>query len=182
MKVFWDCEFSGLHQNTTLISIGCVAESGESIYCELTDYDRSQINEWLQENVIDSLTGVSGLSDKTVFACGDTAHVAKALRSWLENSGEVEMWSDCLAYDWVLFCELFGGAFKIPSNVYYIPFDICTLFQARGMDPDINREEFAGFEGDAAKHNALHDAEIIKACYEKLLEPSRIKQVLARKK
>jgi len=77
------------------------------------------------------------------------------------------MWSDCLAYDWVLFNDLFGHAFNIPKNVYYIPFDICTLFKLKGIDPDINREEFAGMQG--AKHNALHDAKVIKACYEKLM-------------
>ena len=54
-KVFFDCEFTGLHQNTTLISIGLIAETGQTFYAELTDYDKSQIDEWLQTNVIDNL-------------------------------------------------------------------------------------------------------------------------------
>jgi hypothetical protein len=87
---------------------------------------------------------------------------------WLSQWDSVEMWSDCLAYDWVLFNNLFGTAFDIPKNVYYIPFDICTLFKIKGLDPDINREEFAGLDGP--KHNALHDALVIKACYEKLVK------------
>jgi hypothetical protein len=79
------------------------------------------------------------------------------------------MWSDCLAYDWVLFCQLWGGAFGVPKNIYYIPFDICTLFKEKGIDPDINREEFAGLvAGEHDKHNALWDAKVIKKCYEKL--------------
>lgn len=77
------------------------------------------------------------------------------------------MWSDCLAYDWVLFCQLFGHAFNIPSNVYYIPFDIATLFKLIGIDPDINREEFADMPQGSLKHNAAWDARIIKKCYEK---------------
>lgn len=81
---------------------------------------------------------------------------------------QVEMWSDCLAYDWVLFCQLFCGAFDIPDNVYYIPFDICTMFKLKGIDPDINREEFAGVADAKEKHNALHDAEVIRSCYWKL--------------
>jgi hypothetical protein len=92
------------------------------------------------------------------------------------------MWSDCLAYDWVLFNNIFGQAFDIPQNVYYIPFDICTLFKLKDIDPDINRELFAfgepqtfvnnnvKFEGEKIlKHNALWDAKVIKYCYEKLI-------------
>ena len=57
MKVFFDTEFTGLHQNTTLISIGMVAEDGQaSFYAEFTDYDQSQIDDWLQSNVVDKLS------------------------------------------------------------------------------------------------------------------------------
>jgi hypothetical protein len=52
MKIFFDTEFTGLHKNTTLISIGLVAETGESFYAEFTDYDKSQVNDWIKENVI----------------------------------------------------------------------------------------------------------------------------------
>ena len=36
-KIFFDTEFTGLHQNTTLISIGLVSECGKSFYAELVD-------------------------------------------------------------------------------------------------------------------------------------------------
>ena len=55
-KIFFDTEFTGLHQGTTLISIGLVSECGKTFYAELTDYDKSQIDEWLQENVIEKLS------------------------------------------------------------------------------------------------------------------------------
>jgi hypothetical protein len=86
----------------------------------------------------------------------------------------IEIWSDCLAYDWVLFCGLFGGAMKLPSFIDYIPYDICTLFKVRGIDPDINREDFCGIKMDGKvgfKHNSLWDANVIKGCYEKLMSP-----------
>jgi len=79
------------------------------------------------------------------------------------------MWSDCLSYDWVLFNQLWGHAFSIPKNIYYIPFDICTLFKVKGIDPDINRERFLEWPDSEQKHNALWDARVIKACYEKLM-------------
>lgn len=52
MKVFFDTEFTGLHKNTTLISLGCVDENGRTFYAEFTDYDKSQVDDWINENVI----------------------------------------------------------------------------------------------------------------------------------
>lgn len=173
MKVFFDTEFTGLHQQTTLISIGCVAENERQFYAEFTDYDQSQVDEWIVNNVLSHLQYANceiegGYKYQGLRA--DSATVAKCLRSWLESLGEpVEMWADCLAYDWVLFCQLFGGAMNIPKCVYYIPFDIAALMKVKGVDPDINRAEFAGMAG-GAKHNALWDAEVIKVCYEGLVE------------
>lgn len=173
MKVFFDTEFTGLHQNTTLISIGMAADDGKEFYAELTDYDQSQIDGWLEENVIKNLLCHPDRDiyrrevDGQTIIKGDSQYVTSRLTDWLEQYESVEMWSDCLSYDWVLFNQLFGHAFNIPKNVYYIPFDICTLMKIKVVDPDISREEFAGMEGK--KHNALHDAKVIKACYEKLM-------------
>ncbi|ASA22671.1 3'-5' exoribonuclease domain-containing protein [Paenibacillus donghaensis] len=180
MKVFFDTEFTGLHQNTTLISIGLITEDGKTFYAEFTDYDQNQAkgDTWLLENVIDNLL----MNDKA-YAIevhdrehlqykGDTFFIQTKLHHWLDSlvgsTQKVEMWSDCLSYDWVLFNQLWGHAFRIPSKVYYIPFDICTLMKIKGIDPDINREMFAGMNG--VKHNALHDAKVIKACYERLIK------------
>ncbi len=52
MRVFFDAEFTGLHQHTTLISIGLVAEDGREFYAEFTDYDEGQVDSWLEKNVI----------------------------------------------------------------------------------------------------------------------------------
>lgn len=174
-KIFFDTEFTGLHQKTTLISMGFVSDCGKTFYAELIDYDKNQIDEWLQKNVIDKL--LNGLMLKNSFdgienvrCLCDTLTLNKYLTNWLSQFKEVEFWSDCLSYDWVLFNEIFGHAFNIPKNVYYIPFDICTLFKIKGVDPDINREDFSEYKGtDENKHNALHDATIIKSCYNKLI-------------
>jgi hypothetical protein len=175
MKIFFDTEFTGLHQMTTLISIGLVAEDGKSFYAELTDYDKSQVDEWIEEYVISNLKPLDVTWNTNPNAwefVGDTKRVAVALSRWLSQFDAVEMWSDCLAYDWVLFNNLYGHAFSIPENVYYIPFDICTLFKMNGIDPDIGREEFAMYpkSHEQKKHNALWDAMVIKACYEKLVK------------
>jgi hypothetical protein len=199
-KLFFDTEFTGLHKNTTLISIGIVSECGKSFYAELNDYDKSQVDTWLQDNVINNLI-MSALPEGQMeyYTCsrskdnplGNDIHkgcsiqmrcdktlLKEELTKWLAQFESVEMWSDCLAYDWVLFNDIFGTAFDIPINVYYIPFDICSFLHLRGYDPDINREEFADGYIDTenysikpeiiVKHNALWDAYVIKGCYNRL--------------
>jgi len=207
-KIFFDCEFTGLHQNTTLISIGFISECGtKTFYAEFTDYDKMQLDGWLVDNVISKLlfshkitvvndSWENWITDKgkysnaleftlankdmSRFECiGKKEMVTNRLTKWFEQFDDVEIWSDCLSYDWVLFCELFGGAFKIPENIFYIPFDLCTLLKEKGIDPDINREELAQVENrqlpnglfpekatDIPKHNAFWDAQVIKWCYE----------------
>lgn len=208
-KLFFDTEFTGLHQNTTLISIGIIAETGQIFYAELSDYDKSQIDEWLQKNVIDNLLMAEPKEGEQEYfsairhfdnPVGEDLYKSYSLQlrcdqkvlqvelgKWLAQFEQVEMWSDCLSYDWVLFCQIFGHAFSIPKNVFYIPFDICTLFYERGIDTDINRELFAAdtnrelfsesgtplfFDAEGRveqqKHNALWDAKIIRECFAKL--------------
>jgi hypothetical protein len=192
-KVFFDSEFTGLHQGTTLISIGLVSECGKTFYAELTDYDKSQIDEWLQTNVINNLLmtkpkegednyyvatrhydnpiGFDLYKSYSVQLMCDMESLKTNLTIWLHQFESVEIWSDCLSYDWVLFNQIFGHAFNIPKNVYYIPFDLSTLFKIKGIDPDISREKFGCGEvySEMPKHNALWDARVIKMCYDKLM-------------
>ena len=197
-NVFLDTEFTGLHQQTTLISIGLVADTGQTFYAELTDYDVLQIDDWLKLNVIEKLRFNAPLSgeDEHYVATRHSDNNPPAslynsysielrcnsmllkheLTSWLEQFERVDIWSDCLAYDWVLFNNIFGTSFDIPTSVNYIPFDICTLFQIKGIDPDTNRLVFVGewIVDDLSKnqHNALYDAHIIRRCYDKLMNKS----------
>ncbi|MBT7628757.1 MAG: hypothetical protein HN597_03510 [Desulfobacula sp.] len=184
MKVFFDTEFTGLHQGTKLISIGLIDEEGHTFYAETCDFMEGyrDIDDlvWAKENLIPKLRfygkqgkgyNNSGSTNRHTTVFGEISVIRDSLESWLiGNDDPVEIWSDCLAYDWVLFNQLFGHAFKIPNNVYYIPFDICTMFKILNIDPDINREEFAGMLTSAEKHNSLWDAKVIKACYEKMAE------------
>jgi hypothetical protein len=178
-KIFFDTEFTGLHQNTTLISIGLISECGKTFYAEFTDYDKNQIDNWLQENVINNLkfnnkelqtqSTIPFLTEGfNYIGFGNKETIKNYLIEWLSQFKEVEIWSDCLSYDWVLFNEIFGHAFNIPKNIYYIPFDICTLFQVKRIDPDISREIFSEMTEGSQKHNALWDAKVIKECYYKL--------------
>jgi hypothetical protein len=176
-KVFFDTEFTGLHQNTTLISIGLVSDCGKTFYAETNDYDELQLDDWLNDNVIANLhykgnhNAFISPEEGSIGMKNSKGAIGLLLKKWLLQFPLVEMWSDCLAYDWVLFNDLFGHAFNTPNNVYYIPFDICTLMLLKGVDPDISREEFGdSIAPNAIKHNALWDAQMIKNCYEKLIK------------
>ena len=180
-RIFFDTEFTGLHQNTTLISIGLVSECGKTFYAEFIDYDESQVSDWIIDNVISALyltPGTDNNADPHNWRlAAETVTIKEALEHWFKQFDKVEIWSDCLAYDWVLFCQIFGGAFSIPKNIFYIPGDISTTMMDKGVDPDINREEYANDFLDVhdisanivyKKHNALWDAYVIRACWLKL--------------
>lgn len=202
-KLFYDTEFTGLHQKTTLISIGIVSETGETFYAEFTDYDKTQVDDWIKENVIANLQmtdkiKVSNSSweswesdnghydnaldftlakkDMRNLKCiGATPMIKNRLEKWIAQFESVQMWSDCLAYDWVLFNQIWGHAFSIPKSIYYIPFDICPLLLMVEGNADVSREEYAGDfapEMQAKKHNALWDAYVIRECYIKLMNNS----------
>lgn len=184
-SIFLDTEFTGLHQHSTLISLALVAESGEEFYAELTDYDTSQLSDWLKTNVLHHLfLKESYTTDSRNYRLlGDSSALKSALTEWFDqfpkvyNSEgkvvpDIQIWADCYAWDWVLFCEIFGGAFGIPSNIHYMPMDLATLFQVKTGVPDAPRFAFVA-EKIAGKgwvqHNALYDARVELECYQKLM-------------
>jgi hypothetical protein len=176
MNIYWDSEFTGLHRDTTLISLGMVADNGREFYAEFTDYDPWQVDDWVQEHVIDNLLFndpfdgppfVRNIGSVT-FVKGDINDVRDALESWLSRFDYIELWSDCHHYDVVLLQGIFGGAFSMPSHIYYIPFDLSTALKVYGIDPDISREAFIDSPIEGEKHNSLYDARVIQACYDKL--------------
>jgi len=193
MKIFFDMEFTGLHQKTTPVSIGCVSECGKTFYKEFTDFDIRQVDDWQLANLFPHTKAFKNFSKWTVEDYTEMTdvidipgyrkvailqeHLKEELESWLENEvgldlvysdDKIQFVSDCLAYDWVLLNEFWHGALNKPYWLNYIPIDICTMFEMVGIDPDINRIGYSGL--NLSKHNALDDALIIKACYERLIK------------
>lgn len=135
MKLFFDTEFTGLHKNTTLISIGVVTENDDLFYAELMDYDAMQINDWLKENVINNLL-LKTINDrkkliiklkdyksqtkgKVGFVRGDKLRVREVFLKWLSqlNTDKIEWVSDVSHYDFVLLVDLlYDSATNIPNN------------------------------------------------------------------
>lgn len=173
MRVFMDTEFTGLHQNTSLISIALVCDDAY-FYGECMDYDREQVDDWVRDHVVgglrpETICGGGRVREKpspgSLVVCASRQEVAHELEGWLIAQGQlIEIWTDVGAYDWVLFCELFGGAMGIPKCVYYIPFDIATLLLLEGSDPDASRSALAGRE-PCSVHHALRDAQDLRAAF-----------------
>lgn len=192
-KLFFDCEFTGLYANADLISIGIVGPF-QSFYAEFTDFDitkeDSNNEAWITSNVIPNLIlqnkitfAVDGWEhinylgnskDYSINCIGSKGYVKYRLINWLNQFDKVEFYGDVLMYDWVLLCNLFGGAFNMPKNVLYIPIDISTLLRVNSIDIDTNREELAQKNAtfqhfEIKKHNAFSDAIITKLIYETLV-------------
>ena len=182
MKVFFDTEFTGLHKDTTLISIGLVDENGRTFYAEFSDYDESQCDKWIRDNVIKHLKwstegpieDFANIYVNDWEAYGTKEYVRTVLADWLSKYEEVELVSDCCHYDMVLFVDIFGCAWTIPAVVnpvcHDINQDIANHYNISEREAfDKSREDIIGqyrylVVGD--KHNALYDAQVIKAIYE----------------
>src|SRR5574344_1391316 len=134
MKLFFDTEFTGLHKDTSLISIGIISEDNKHFYAELNDYDKSQVDEWILKNVIDNLlyndnTTLFDMDNNKNIIMKDTkANVKKVLLKWLHdnfNDETIEFVSDVSSYDFVLLVDLIAGcALDLPDNVVPYCYDI----------------------------------------------------------
>lgn len=179
MKLFFDTEFTGLHKDTILVSIGIVAENGKKFYAEFTDFDWEPVHKdkWLLDNVVNKLHYRKRGSEKTYmpdYHIGTKASISEMLENWLKQFDEVQFVSDVCHYDFVLLIDLFGGAFDLPKNVSAVCHDINQdIAKHYGISEreafDKSREdivsELCGQQIEGEKHNALYDAEVIKAIY-----------------
>ena len=185
MKVWFDTEFTGLHKNTTLISIGLVNEYDETFYAEFTDYDESQCDDWIKENVLNNLQFKNMTSDRwaETFMVDEDRHtrvrvnkdfVRYNLELWLSRyPDEIQLICDVSHYDMVLFIDIWGGAFDIPDNVcascHDINQDIARFYditESRAFD--ISREEItkdSKYEVDGTKHNSLYQQPLSYHCH-----------------
>lgn len=143
IKVYFDCEFTGLTKNCDLISIGLVSETGKGFYTEFMDYDKSKINDldWMNSNVINNLFLNDYEEDFRVittdkaysifFKRNNTFWIKEALLEWFYTlkrtelkKNEIQLYSDCSHFDFVLFLSLFGSALELPEFISPVCHDI----------------------------------------------------------
>lgn len=177
--LIFNIECTGLHQNTTPVSIGAVCGQ-YAFYGVFFSYDEDQVDEWLRKNVINNLNLTKefekDLKKRYKLTCThmDPASTVKEFKEWIttvtNKYGKLEVWSNRVAYNWVLFCEMWDGITGIPEDIYYTPYDISSYMRLLDIDPDTSLEAFAQVadKTDAFKHNALWDAIVIKGCKDRL--------------
>ena len=190
MKLFFDMEFTGLRQNTTPISLGIVSEDGKKFYAEFTDYDESQCNDWIEENVItellyDTEKWYEGIADRQIQ--DNKQDISYALKDWLQQFDEIQFVSDVCHYDFVLLIDLLtngGTALDLPENIsavcHDLNMDIARHFHVSDREAfDVSREQIINdlcgeediVSGD--KHNSLYDAEVIRTIWEEIGDGKR---------
>lgn len=190
MLLFFDMEFTGLRKNTTPISLGIVSEDGKKFYAEFTDYDESQCNDWIKENVIKNLklagmgVGVSDTDETPTLriVMGDKRYIRQEANEWLRQFNKIQFVSDVCHYDFILLIDLLtngGTALDLPENIsavcHDLNMDIARHFHVSDREAfDMSREKIMNglcktediVTGN--KHNSLYDAEVIKAIYEEI--------------
>lgn len=180
--IAFDFEFTGLHQNTTPISVGLLeivpSGSARQFEADFTDYNPDQVDEWVDKNVMPARSFRAAhpfvwQKENSTSMKAAAKDIASALYTWLSDfETPITMVGDVLAYDWILFRQIFGN--DLPKNVSYIPVDISSMMYAAGIDQDVDRIAFSGmgamFELGVNRHNAMADSLVIAQCYLRLAE------------
>lgn len=160
MRYFLDTEFNESSDGVTLISIGIVAEDGRELYAISSEFSEEACNQWVKDNVLNQLEGPRH----------SRAQIANDIKAFVGFDGSPEFWGYYADYDWVLFCQLFGGMLKVPANWPHLCMDIKQFAIQTGM-PHINK--LVPPPDDA--HNAMADARWTFEMYKKLVG-FRVKQ------
>jgi len=197
MKFYFDTEFTQLRKETTLISVGILSEDYScSFYAELTDFNQSLCDDWINKNVIDNCIYISrkgkqqyifnrtieSSETNNISICGNREEVSKELVRWLSRFSEIQFVADVCNYDFVLLIDLItngGTAFDLPAKIspycHDINQDIADFLSISDSAAfDVNREELALKINpylklnEKSKHNALYDARMCAIVYKSI--------------
>lgn len=157
MKFFIDTEFMEDGERIIPLSIGIVSERFHSLYIVVTDVDRSLANEFVVANVLPTIDIPP--PNGVVYLRLARAEVAGAIESWLVGLTEdgIEFWADYGAYDWVLFCQLWGNMTDLPEEFPMFVRDVEQFRHAVGWAGPFPYEESRDYSAEP-EHNAINDA------------------------
>lgn len=168
MRYFIDTEFAEKPHTIELISIGIVAKDGREFYAEASDFDPTSANEWVAGNVLPALW--SRQSDKASFNAWSRdggegglmlrKDIGPEVSRWIGDDTP-EFWGYYSAYDWVVFCWLFGAMVDLPKGWPMYCRDLKQLCDSLG-NPRLTQPK-------TSEHHALFDARWNKAAYLELM-------------
>jgi len=151
MLIFFDTEFTDIHREAKLISIGLVAEDGRTFYAELADtYRLDDVGDFARVAVLPLLEGGDYLMHMHTLTL--------RLGNWLESFNQpVRLATDSLAWDWPwIGQEIFAIPETWPTNLDLTP-RILQFNADRGTRFG-NAVEKAFSTGKLRQHHALDDA------------------------
>lgn len=152
MRYFLDTEFIDNGKTIDLISIGIVAGDGRTYYAEPQECDLTLASEWVVNNVIPHLTG-----DKK-----PRKQIADEISEFIIPGDDPQIWAYYGAYDWVVFCQLYGRMLDIPSHIPHFFHDVKSFSYGLG-NPKLPSQH-------GVKHHALGDAFWVKNAYDYLVK------------
>jgi len=181
--VFFDVEYTGVHQFTSLVSIGMATLEGEELLVTFRDFDQKQVTPWLAENVLplldqsNSVSYLDGLNQIESFlesyAAGRRICMVSAGKS-LDLTLLFELWHTRHPE-----LEYFHCMHYLPDMLNHLGhFDLNTMFALMGVEPPSDREPFVGRVTGSSRHEALHDARIVRECYLKMAEDGLLDRAL----
>ena len=182
---FLDTEFIEDGKTIDLISIGIVSKEGRQYYACNDECDLSRANDWVKANVLPLLPSkhigvnpgnpdVSPGVRQDILTWKMKDEIAKDILKFCDPSkyGRPEFWANYAAYDWVVFCQLFGRMIDLPDGYPMYCKDIQQLSDDLDRPDDLPAQT-------SGQHNALEDALHNRELFIALSELKIIKQVLA---
>lgn len=170
-RFFYDTEFIEDGRTIELISIGVVAEGGESFYAVSTEFDPAAAGPWVRRNVLDQLPSPAdpawqgrqqiraGLLE---FFTGSTTGTATRSPTTVGRSprggppdhtqpGAIELWAWHGGYDHVALAQLWGDMTALPRVIPRFSHDLRQRWE------DLGRPRLPP-EPPGTRHDALADA------------------------
>ena len=155
MNYFLDTEFNEEGTKIDLISIALVNELGGSLSVTSSEFDvkAAQNKPWLVENVLSQLPPPELWRTRK--------QMVEEIVKFVGADPKPQFWAWFASYDWVLFCQLFGGMLAMPKKWPQYVMDL-------KQEHVLARSPRLPMQMDG-KHDALEDAKWNKVVHEILM-------------
>jgi 3' exoribonuclease, RNase T-like len=148
MRYYLDTEFDETPDRLALISLALRAQDGRELYLVSNDVNPDDCNPWVRANVWPHLAALS------VSYIGPPGEFPRHIEAFVADDSGPEFWGYYSAYDWFLFCRLWGGMLLMPRRFPKVCYDLKQL--ADTLLPGVRFKDACPPPSTA--HNALADA------------------------
>lgn len=148
MRYYLDTEFDETPDRLNLISLALRAQDGRELYLVSSDVDSADCNPWVQKHVLPHLHVVPASY------AGVVSEFPRQVEAFLADDAGPEFWGYYSAYDWFLFCRLWGGMLLMPRRFPNVCYDLKQL--ADTLIPGVRYKDAC--PPPVTLHNAVVDA------------------------